>query len=288
MTSAYRPGPMKFIPDYIARKKGTQKVSYLHKDLKPILETTFGFAIFQEQVMEIAQIFAGYSLGEADMLRRAMGKKKQEIMAKEKERFINGAKKKGHPEKLADEVFAYLEPFADYGFNLSHAAAYSVISYQTAYLKAHFPLEFMAGIMQTDLGNADKISRDLIEAKEMGIKVLPPDINESFSDFKIEKGDSIRFGLGAIKNSSEKIMNNIVDERVKNGKFIDLDDLIKRVSTAKITKKDIECLVKVGAMEQFGYRNQLLAVVETAFEKTPPTGRKKGSCWSNRLIFAHG
>lgn len=268
MTSAYRPGPMKYIPDYIERKKGKQETTYLHADLEPILKDTFGFAIYQEQVMKIAQVFAGYSLGEADMLRRAMGKKKPEIMALEKEKFIKGAATNGHSKELAEQVFAYLEPFADYGFNLSHAAAYSVISYHTAYLKAHYPLEFMAGIMQTDLGNADKISRDLIEAKEMGIKILQPDINESYVDFKIEDGNSIRFGLGAIKGSSEKVMDWIVEERKNNGKFTDLDDLIKRVKPTHLTKKDIEHLVKVGAMDQFGTRNQLLAIIDSVFEKT--------------------
>ncbi|MBD3362506.1 DNA polymerase III subunit alpha [Candidatus Dojkabacteria bacterium] len=267
MTSAYRPGPMEYIPDYIKRKQGEQEVTYLHEDLEPILQSTYGFAIYQEQVMEIAVKFAGYSLGQADMLRRAMGKKKPEIMKKEKKRFIQGAQKNGHSKKLAKEVFAYLEPFADYGFNRSHAASYSLISYQTAYLKAHYPLEFMAGIMQTDLGNSDKISRDLNEAKEMGIPILSPDINESYVDFKIEKNKSIRFGLGAIKNTSEKIMQNIVDERKKNGKYKHLDDLIKRVGTSKITKKDLEYLTKVGAMDQFGARKQLLAVIPDVFEK---------------------
>jgi DNA polymerase III subunit alpha len=274
MTSAYRPGPMKYIPDYIERKKGKQETTYLHPDLESILKNSYGFAIYQEQVMKIAEVFAGYSLGEADMLRRAMGKKKPEIMALEKEKFIKGAEKKGHPKDLAEKVFAYLEPFADYGFNLSHAAAYSVISYHTAYLKAHYPLEFMAGIMQTDLGNADKISRDLIEAKEMGIRVLPPDINESYVDFKIEKGDSIRFGIGAIKGSSEKIMHWIVEERKENGPYIDFDDIVKRVGTTHLSKKDLENLIKVGAMDKFGGRNQLLAIVDTVFEKVQNDAKK--------------
>ena len=275
LNAAYRPGPMKYIPDYIARKRGEQEVTYLHTSLKPILESTFGFAIYQEQVMRIAVEFAGYSLGQADMLRRAMGKKKPEIMAKEKEVFIERAVKLERDPKVAEAIFAYLEPFADYGFNRSHSACYSLVAYQTAYLKANYPLEFMAGLMQTNLGNAEKISRDLEEAKEMSIKVLPPDINESYTDFKIEKNKFIRFGLGAIKNSSEKVMSNIVKERLKNGHFKNLDDLIIRVGTASLSKKDLECLIKVGAMDSFGKRNQLLTVVPLAFENAQITEKKK-------------
>ncbi len=267
MTSAYRPGPMKYIPDYILRKQGRQAVTYLHKDLEPILKDTYGFAIYQEQVMEIAVKFAGYSLGQADMLRRAMGKKKPEIMAKEKEVFIERASKNGHPRHLAEEVFAYLEPFADYGFNLSHAASYSMISYQTAYLKANYPIEFVAGLMQTDLGNADKITRDLIEARAMDIKILPPDVNESAVDFTIVSNTTIRFGLGAIKGASTQIMQNIVTERQENGKFDSLDDIVKRVGVDNVTKKDLEFLVKVGALDSFGFRSQLIETIPIVYEK---------------------
>ncbi|MCA9385328.1 DNA polymerase III subunit alpha [Candidatus Dojkabacteria bacterium] len=267
MNAAYRPGPMQYIPDYIKRKKGEQEVTYLHPDLKPILESTFGFAIYQEQVMRIAVDFAGYSLGQADMLRRAMGKKKPEVMAAEKENFVKLAHEKGHSKELAEEVFAYLEPFADYGFNRSHSACYSLIAYQTAYLKANYPLEFLAGIMQTDLGNADKISRDLIEAREMGVEVKPPDINFSLTDFTIEDSRSIRFGLSAIKGGSSKVMENIVQERIASGKFTSLDDIIRRVGTKKITKKDLEQLTKVGALDRFGTRNQILNAIPAIFDK---------------------
>lgn len=276
MTSAYRPGPMQYIPDYILRKKGEQSVTYLDESLKPILKSTYGFAIYQEQVMEIAVKFAGYSLGQADMLRRAMGKKKPEIMAVEKEKFIKLAQENNHTKELAEKVFAYLEPFADYGFNRSHAACYSMISYQTAYLKSNYPLEFMAGLMQTDLGNAEKISRDLDEARDMGIKVLPPNINESFVDFKIERGTSIRFGLGAIKGISSKIMTNIIEERNKGGKYKSLDDLVRRVGAKKITKKDIEYLVKVGALGVFGDRNRLSAIIPLVVEKIQNDEKKAG------------
>lgn len=268
MNAAYRPGPMQYIPDYIDRKFGRQEVVYLHDDLKPILETTYGFAIYQEQVMQIAVDFAGYSLGEADMLRRAMGKKKKDIMAQEKIKFIKGAKDKGYSEKLAIDVFAYLEPFADYGFNKSHSACYSLIAYQTAYLKANYTVQFLAGLMETDLGDADKVTRDLLESKELGIKILPPNVNESFFDFKISKDkESIRFGLGAIKNAGEKGMRSVVKERQKNGNFKNFDDLVKRIGAKNISKKDLECLIKVGAMDEFGYRSQLLEVVNIVYEK---------------------
>lgn len=275
MSAAYRPGPMKYIPDYIERKKGKQKVTYLHETLEPILKSTFGFAIYQEQVMQIAVDFAGYSLGQADMLRRAMGKKKPEIMVKEKQAFIERAAAHNRDKKVAEDIFAYLEPFADYGFNRSHSACYSMIAYQTAYLKANYPLQFMAGLMQTDLGNADKISRDLIEAKEMNIKVLAPDVNESFEDFKIENEKYIRFGLCAIKGAGEKIMSNIVEERKKKGKFKNLDELITRVGTSKITKKDLECLAKVGALDSFGSRNRILAAIPVIFENAQILEKKR-------------
>jgi DNA polymerase-3 subunit alpha len=275
MNAAYRPGPMKYIPDYIARKKGQQKVTYLHKTLEPILKSTFGFAIYQEQVMQIAVDFAGYSLGQADMLRRAMGKKKPEIMVKEKQAFIERAQAHSRDKQVAEDIFSYLEPFADYGFNRSHSACYSMIAYQTAYLKANYPLQFMAGLMQTDLGNADKISRDLIEAKEMGIKVLPPDVNESYEDFKIENEKYIRFGLCAIKGAGEKIMTNIVADRQKQGKYKSLDELITRVGTSKITKKDLECLAKVGALDIFGSRNRILAAIPILFENAQTLEKKR-------------
>lgn len=266
MAAAYRPGPMQYIPDYIARKFGRQEVVYPHPSLEPILKSTYGFAIYQEQVINIAVTYAGYSLGEADLLRRAMGKKKPEVMAKEKVKFLEKAGKQGHPEAKSEEIWAYLEPFADYGFNRSHSAAYAVIAYQTAYLKANYPLEFLAGLMQTDLGSADKLQRDLTEAKALEIKILPPDVNSSFYSFSIE-GDSIRFGLGGIKGGSKKIMKAIVDERIANGDFQHLDDLIHRVGIEHLTKKDLESLIKTGAMDKFGSRNALLTIMPAVYEQ---------------------
>jgi DNA polymerase-3 subunit alpha len=288
LNAAYRPGPMQYIASYIKRKKGREKVTYLHTTLEPILKTTYGYAIYQEQVINIAVAFAGYSLGEADILRRAMGKKKPEVMAKEKEKFLGKAKQIGHPEKLAREVFAYLEPFADYGFNRSHSAAYSLIAYQTAYLKANYPLEFMAGLMETDINSSDKLERDLKEAREMNITLLPPDINHSYFTFSIEDGHAtgrqdkaIRFGLGGIKGGSSRVMKAIVSERVENGEFVSMDDLVHRVGSKSVSKKDLECLIKVGALDKFGARNQLLMIVPQVMEKVQQTERSKQNGQSN-------
>lgn len=261
LIAAYRPGPMKLISDYIDRKYGRQKVMYLHKKLEPILKNTYGIAIYQEQVLRIAVDMAGYSLGEADILRRAIGKKKSEVMKAEKEKFINGCIKEGHSKDVANKLYAYIEPFADYGFNRAHAASYALISYQTAYLKVHYPIEFLAGLMQTDLEVSDKIARDILEAERMGIKVLPPHINKSDVGFKIEGEKEIRFGLAAIKNVGVKIIKNIVAEREEGGNFNNLDELIVRVGTKNLTKKVLECLIKTGTMDQFGEKNALLEIM---------------------------
>ncbi len=267
LNAAYRPGPMKYIPDYISRKKGEQKVDYIDPALEPILKNTFGFAIYQEQVISIAVKFANYSLGEADMLRRAMGKKKPEVMAKEKSLFIKKSVENGHKKEIAEKIFSYLEPFADYGFNKSHSACYSLIAYQTAYLKAHFPLEFMAGLMETDINSIDKLERDLKEAKNMMIKLLPPDINKSEIDFKIEGEKSIRFGLAGIKGVSTKSIENILQKRNQRERFRNLDELIETVGTHKLTKKDVEFMIKVGALDEFGSRKQLLEILPTVYAK---------------------
>lgn len=267
LNAAYRPGPMKYIPDYILRKKGEQKVDYIDPVLEPILKSTFGFAIYQEQVISIAVKFAAYSMGEADMLRRAMGKKKPEVMAKEKDLFIKKSVENNHKKEVAEKIFSYLEPFADYGFNKSHSACYSLIAYQTAYLKAHYPMEFMAGLMETDINSIEKLERDLKEARNMSIKLLPPDINKSKLDFKIEGKKSIRFGLGGIKGLSTKSIENILKVRDKINEFRNLDELIQTVGSNHLTKKDIECLVKVGALDAFGSRHELLEVLPIVFAK---------------------
>ncbi len=274
LVAAYRPGPMQYIPDYIKRKFGKQKTTYVHPKLKPILENTFGFAVYQEQVLRIAVDIAGYTLGEADMLRRAMGKKKIEIMKKEKVKFIKGAQKNGINKKTAEKIYSFIEPFADYGFNKSHAACYALIAYQTAYLKAHFPVEFMAGLMETDIETSDKITRDLLEAERMGIKVLPPHINKSEVGFSIEGDKDIRFGLAAIKNVGAKIVRKVVEEKKKNGEYKNLDGLIERVGCSNLTKKVLECLIKVGAMDQFGSRKALLEIMPLIINRVSSTEKK--------------
>jgi len=274
LVSAYRPGPMQYIPDYIERKFGKQKTTFIHPKLKPILKSTFGFAVYQEQVIRIAVDIAGYTLGEADMLRRAMGKKKVEIMKKEKVKFMRGAKDNGIDKKTAKKIYSFIEPFADYGFNKSHAACYALIAYQTAYLKAHFPVEFMAGLMQTDIDSSDKITRDLLEAERMGIKVLPPNINKSEVGFSIEGEKTIRFGLAAIKNVGRKIVTKIVEERSKHGHYKNLDVLVERVGSSNLTKKVLECLIKVGAMEQFGPRSALLEIMPLIVDRVHSTEKK--------------
>jgi len=261
LCAAYRPGPMKYIPEYIARKYGREKTIYLHPKLESILKNTYGIAIYQEQVLRIAVDMAGYSLGEADVLRRAIGKKKPEVLAAEKEKFLAGCEKEGYSKQLAQKLFSYIEPFADYGFNRSHAAAYALISFWTAYLKTHFPVEFMAGLMQTDIDTSDKITRDILEAERMKIEVLPPNINKSSVEFTIEEKVKIRFGLGAIKNVGTRTVEKVVEERNKNGSFSNLDELIERVGTSNLSKKDLECLIKAGALDQFGSRNALLDIM---------------------------
>ncbi len=260
LAAAYRPGPMKYIPDYIARKHGKQDTVYLTPEMESIVGKTYGFAIYQEQVLRIAVDLAGYSMGAADVLRRAMGKKKIDVMKKEEVIFKEGIVKRGMSEKIAEGLWEYLLPFADYGFNKAHAAGYAVLAYKCAYLKAHYPLEFMTALMHIDLENLDRITIDISESKRMGYKVLPPDVNYSGIYFTPEKSDSIRFGLGAIKNVSIKLCEKIIEERAKS-KFIHLDDLVLRVGTEYINKRSLESLIKSGALDSFGDRNELLTVM---------------------------
>lgn len=277
MAAAYRPGPMEYIPGYIARKFGREPVIYPHESLTEILEPTYGYAIYQEQVINIAVTYAGYSLGEADLLRRAMGKKKPEVMAKEKTKFIAKSAELGREQKKTEEIWSYLEPFADYGFNRSHSAAYALIAYQVGYLKSNYPLEFFAGLMQTDLDSADKLQRDLVEARKNGIKILPPNVNKSFYQFSIEGENEIRFGLGGIKGGGAKSMKALVKERRESGEFANLDELISRVGPENISKKDLEYLVQVGAMDQFGQRNSLLAVIPSVYSRLAKAGSIKST-----------
>ncbi len=263
MVALYRPGPMDLIPTFIESKQSPKKVRYIHKDLKPILEETYGVPVYQEQVMAIAHDFAGYTMGEADNLRRAMGKKKKELMRKEKEKFIKGAIAKKYSKSLAESVFNFIEKFASYGFNKPHSACYGLIAYWTAYMKANYPVEFMTALLTAELQGVagpmreQKMAQVIEECRRMEITVHPPDINKSIYNFSIE-GRSIRFGLSAIKNVGQAAIESAMDAR-KKGLFKNLTDFLVRVDMRKVNKKTIESLVKAGGLDQFGSRATLLA-----------------------------
>ncbi len=249
MNALYRPGPMDFIPDFIRRKHGEEKVEYPHEWLEDILEPTYGIMVFQEQIMQAAQIMADFSLGKADILRRAMGKKKMEVMKKQKQEFIEGAQQKGVDKEKAEEVFGIMEKFAQYGFNRSHSAAYSVVAFKTAYMKANYPAEYMSAVLTHNMNNIDKINFFLDECQRMGLEVRGPDINESYSKFMVNEKGAIRFGLSAIKGVGDAAMSEIVEEREENGPYQDLFDLVKRVNLKKVNKSSMEALVYAGALD---------------------------------------
>ncbi len=252
LVSLYRPGPMDLIPDFIERKHGRQEVQYPHPLLEPVLAPTYGVVVYQEQVMQTAQILGGYSLGGADLLRRAMGKKKPEEMAKERVKFEAGAMEHhGIEPRISGPIFDLLEKFAGYGFNKSHAAAYALVSYQTAWLKAHYPAEFMAAVLSSDMDNTDKVTGFLDEARAMGLTVLPPDANESAYMFCATTPDTIRYGLGAVKGVGRGVCESIVEAR-RAGPFKDLLDLCQRVDDGKLNRRALEALVQAGALDALG------------------------------------
>ncbi len=268
VSALYRPGPMENIPAYIRRHHGQEEVDYSHfpeseKFLAPILEETYGIPVYQEQIMQIAQVVAGYTLGEADLLRRAMGKKKVEEMVKQRAIFEKGAASKGIAKEEANRIFDLLEKFANYGFNKSHSAAYGALSYQTAYLKAHYPVEFAAALLTVERGNSDKVAQYVADARHLGIDVLPPDINESRDTFTpVDK--VVRFGLYGIKNVGDAAVDHIMQERKARGKFKDLYDFCQRVDASLVNKRALEHLVKAGAFDKIGDRHILLANLEAA------------------------
>jgi DNA polymerase-3 subunit alpha len=253
----YRPGPMKLIPSYTNRRQGKEEIDYLHPMLKPILEETYGIIVYQEQVMQIAQMMGGYSLGKADLLRRAMGKKKASEMKKQRETFIEGAKEKNVSKDSASDIFDLMERFAEYGFNKSHAAAYALVAYQTAYLKAHYPEEFMAANLSLDLNNTDKVVRHIGECRSKGIKILSPDINESMWEF-VATEQGIRFGLGGIKNVGRAAVDIIINERQTNGKFKDFQSFVLRIGLTKVNRRVIESMVKVGCFDTLHHNRKAL------------------------------
>lgn len=283
LIALYRPGPMALIPEFVKGKLEPDSVKYLHPDLKPILAETYGIAVYQEQILKIANVMAGYSLGEADILRRAMGKKSIETMNKEHKKFIAQAVGLNYPESMAEKVWSFIERFAGYGFNKAHAASYAMISYQTAYLKAHYPVEYMTALMSAESGREDKMALSLEECRNMKIVVLPPDINKSGSDFQIEEdkkslGDqAIRFGFTAIKNVGTAAIDNILVERTGAGDYKSFTDFIARVDTQKSNKRVLESLIKVGAFDAFGKRAVILDEIDRVRNKVGKSGAEKDS-----------
>ncbi len=258
MVSLYRPGPMAWIPVYIKGKHDPKSVEYLDPSFEPILKETNGVAIYQEQVLQLARTFAGFSLGEADILRKAVGKKDPKLLANEKDKFINGAVDQGHKKKFAEDVFEkVIKPFAAYGFNKSHATCYAMIAYRTGYLKANFPSHFMASLMTSDASVEERVSAEVMECETMGIHVLPPDINESMLQFTVVNDATIRFGLSAIKGVGEEPIKKIILAREKAGIFKSLEDFCKRVPSQILNKKLLEAMAYSGALECFGDRKAL-------------------------------
>jgi len=253
LVALYRPGPLQsgMVDDFIARKHGA-KIRYPHPDLEPILKPTYGIILYQEQVMQIAQVLAGYTLGGADMLRRAMGKKKPEEMAKQREIFQQGARERGVEETAATHIFDLMEKFAGYGFNKSHSAAYALISYQTAWLKAHYPAAFMAAVLSADMDNTDKVVHLIAECRDMKLKVVPPDVNRSHYHFTVQSADTIIYGLGAIKGAGQGAIEVLLEERAANGPFADLFDLCQRVDLRKLNRRVIDALIRAGALDSAG------------------------------------
>jgi DNA polymerase-3 subunit alpha len=280
VVSLYRPGPMQFIDSYCRRKHGEEDPEYIHPALKPILEETYGVIVYQEQIIRIMRDLAGYSGGQADVIRRAISKKKDKLIAEHRIKFRKGCEANGIPGDKADEIYAAIEYFANYGFNKAHAADYAVITCQTAYLKAKYPVEYMAALLTVEQDNTDKVSTFLAECRRLHIPVLPPDVNASHVDFTIQDAEpdqelgrrpdtvcarsngAIRFGLGGIKNVSATAVYEIIQARAQGEPFADLDDFCARVDLRRLNRRTLECLIKAGALDRFGTRSQLLAAID--------------------------
>src|SRR6202795_2859343 len=272
LNALYRPGPMAMIDDFIERKHGRRKIEYELPELKEILEETLGVFVYQEQVMQAANKLAGYSLGEADLLRRAMGKKKPEEMAAQRERFVRGATKNGFSPKKVEKIFDLMAQFAGYGFNKSHSAAYALLAYHTAYLKTHHPLDFMAALLTSITGNTDDVVKYINECRELDIQAEPPDINVSDANFT-PHGSAIRFGLAAVKNVGHNAIDSIVAGRRKSGRYRDIFEFAESVDLRLLNKRVLESLIKSGAMDALGRRAQLMAVIDRAIERAQKAQR---------------
>lgn len=297
--SLFRPGPMDSIPAYIKNKSNPKDVTYLHEKLKPIMEVTYGCLVYQEQVMQVVRDLGGYSYGRSDLVRRAMSKKKMDVMEEERQYFIHGkfdedgnleiagCIRNGVEEEIANKIFDDMIDFARYAFNKSHAAAYGVLAYETAYLKTYYPVEFMAALITSVMGNTDKVVEYIRECKALEIDVLPPDINKSFSKFSVE-GDHIRFGLAAVKNVGVNIINNIIDERESNGLFVDLVDLVKRLDQKDTNKRVIESLIKCGAFDNISENRASLMTGYESLLESVSMDRKKNVQGQISLFDAFG
>jgi DNA polymerase III subunit alpha len=277
LVALYRPGPMEWIPDYIAGKHGRKIPKYIHPKLEPILHETYGIACYQEQVLRIARDLAGFSMGQADELRKVVGKKQKEKIPQYRQKFLDGCNANGIETDVAEKVFAFIEPFAGYGFNKAHAVAYGWIAYQTAYLKANYPLQYFAALMSSVRDKTDKLVEYIDEAKKMGIKVLPPDINASLVDFAVV-GESIRFGLAAVKGVGENAVRAILESRDAGGPFADLFDIVERVDLKAVNRKVYEALIKCGALDPLpGNRAQLLDALDAALDVAAREARDRES-----------
>ncbi len=275
MVSLYRPGPMELIPDFIARKHGRAKITYEHPAMQKFTQGTYGIMVYQEQIMQIASEMAGFTMGEADTLRRAMGKKDRELMAKQRDKFLAGCAEKGTAAAKAERVWELMEKFAGYGFNKSHAAAYALVAYQTAYFKANYPVEFMAALLTSEMGDTDKIVKYIDECRAMDLRVQPPDVNVSAVQFSVA-GDTIHFGLAAIKNVGEAAMESILATRKQDGPFKSLEDFCARVDLRLVNRRVLESLIKAGAFDSLGVpRAHLMAGVDTALETGQRQQREK-------------
>ena len=285
LNALYRPGPMSMIPDFIKRKHGEVDVKYPHRMLEEILKETCGVIVYQEQVMQIGSVMGGFSLSQSDILRKAMGKKQKDVMDEYRPKFVEGAKSKGVPAKVAEQVFALMEKFAEYGFNKSHSTAYALLAYQTAWLKLHHPVQFMAALLTSEIGNADKIVMYIAECRDMGINVLPPDINESMTHFH-SAGESIRFGLLAVRNVGEAAINSVIECRGKLGRFRDLFHFCEEVDSRALNKRALESLVKSGALDSLGWkRSQHISMLDAAIEHGQKLRRDRES--GQKGLFAN-
>ena len=268
LVALYRPGPMEsgMLDDFVRRKHGEEEASYPLPELEPILRETYGVILYQEQVMEIAATISGFSLAEADILRRAMGKKIAEVMATQRERFVSGALQRGFPEDKAQALFTLIEKFAGYGFNKSHSAAYAMVAYQTAYLKAHYPLEFLAALLNSEINQTTSLAKHIMQAREQGLLLLPPDINLSRRDFEVEDG-RVRYGLYAIKNVGSGAIQEVLEAR-KAGPFKSFTDFLERVNLSRVNRKVMEALIQAGAFDSVNPdRSRLLAGLDVGLDR---------------------